>query len=202
MDSLTGAAKDWATPTSAIQGGRYEYAKAGKGGMDISSQTQNWHTPHGMSGIDHTGKVGAGGEFAKQVEQWATPKAITGGANSKREERNAGGPDLQEMVNAWPTPDASADKYRLSGNSQQSKSLEPLSRAFMAYSPQTQAIQGGQESSPAGQTSRRRLNPAFGCFLMGIPCWWTNPGVTSCAQSAMASYRCRLQQHLSNLHAG
>jgi hypothetical protein len=33
-------------------------------------------------------------------ESWATPKAITGGANSNREARGAGGPDLQEMVKA------------------------------------------------------------------------------------------------------
>jgi hypothetical protein len=37
---------------------------------------------------------------------WPTPKALTGGANSKREERGAGGADLQEAATlaAWPTP--------------------------------------------------------------------------------------------------
>lgn len=57
----------------------------------------------------------------------------------------------------------------------------------------------GQESSQDGPGSRRRLNPAFGCWLMGLPCWWTNPGITSSVRSEMVSYRCRLQSHLSCL---
>lgn len=35
---------------------------------------------------------------------WPTAKALTGGANSKREQRGAGGPDLQEAAENWPTP--------------------------------------------------------------------------------------------------
>jgi len=37
---------------------------------------------------------------------WPTPKVPTGGANSKREQRGAGGADLQEAVTlaSWPTP--------------------------------------------------------------------------------------------------
>jgi hypothetical protein len=41
--------------------------------------------------------------------------------------------------------------------------------------------------------SRRRLNPAFGCWLMGWPCWWTNPAITSSARSEMESYRSALR---------
>lgn len=37
---------------------------------------------------------------------WPTAKALTGGANSRREERGAGGPDLQEAVQNWATPTA------------------------------------------------------------------------------------------------
>lgn len=38
---------------------------------------------------------------------WPTPKTVTGGANSKRAERKAGGADLQEvahLLTGWPTP--------------------------------------------------------------------------------------------------
>ena len=48
----------------------------------------------------------------------------------------------------WPTPDASPHKYRLSGNSQQSKSLN--------------AIHGG------------KLNPTWVEWLMGFPLGWTD----------------------------
>jgi hypothetical protein len=43
---------------------------------------------------------------------WPTPKAMTGGANSKREERGAGGPDLQEAVQlvGWQTPTVNDSK--------------------------------------------------------------------------------------------
>lgn len=57
----------------------------------------------------------------------------------------------------------------------------------------------GRQLSPTDRTLPRRLNPAFACWLMGWPIWWTNPALTSCAKLAMASYRCRLQWHLSSL---
>ncbi len=56
--------------------------------------------------------------------QWATPKSLTGGANSKREQRGAGGPDLQEQVYRFsppapPTPDGPP-------SSKARRSLNPL----------------------------------------------------------------------------
>jgi hypothetical protein len=76
----------------------------------LKGAATGWLTPHGMSGIDHTGKLGAGGECAQQATNWVppsarpTPKAISGGANSKRAARGSGGPDLQESVTNWGTP--------------------------------------------------------------------------------------------------
>ena len=46
--------------------------------LQVKVQT-NWLTPHGMGGIDSTGKLGAGGEFAKQATQWLTPNVPNGG---------------------------------------------------------------------------------------------------------------------------
>ena len=59
----------------------------------------------------------------------------------------------------------------------------------------------GRELSPTGRTLRRRLNPAFGCWLMGWPIWWTNPALINCVRSEMESYRFRLQSHLLSLCA-
>jgi hypothetical protein len=124
-----------------------------KAQVGLENQTRMWTTPHGMAGIDKNGKAGAGGNFAKQSPAWrpqdaevstrSTPRTITGGGETAQRKKelgreDSGGGDLQSQVQTWnlpvsarPTPDASADKYRLSGNSQQSKSLEPTSRAFM-----------------------------------------------------------------------
>lgn len=41
---------------------------------------------------------------------WPTAKVLQGDPNSKREERGAGGPDLQEMAVNWPTPSATEDR--------------------------------------------------------------------------------------------
>lgn len=68
-----------------------------------------------------------------------------------------------------------------------------------SYSRQDQATADGPQSSQSAPTSRPRLNPAFGCWLMNWPAWWTNPAVTSCVQSEMALYRFRQQRHLSCL---
>ncbi len=37
--------------------------------------SKSWKTPHGMSGMDQTGKLGGGGEFAKQATNWPTANA-------------------------------------------------------------------------------------------------------------------------------
>ena len=60
--------------------------------------------------------------------------------------------------NLFPTPDASPQKYRLNGNSQQSNSLPALAK------------KGELSSSPG------RLNPAWVEWLMGWPIGWTDLG--------------------------
>jgi len=55
---------------------------------------------------------------------------------------------LSEEVKMWPTPTSSKHKYRLRGNSQQSKSLA--------------ALAGGQ------------LSPKWVEWLMGFPLGWTD----------------------------
>lgn len=67
---------------------------------------------------------------------------------------------------------------------------------FVAYSPQAQAITDGQPSSSDSDGSRPRLNPAFVCWLMGLPPLWTNPDATSFVQQEMAAYRCALRSRL------
>lgn len=43
----------------------------------------------------------------KEYSSWPTAKAISGGANSNRKARGAGGPDLQEAAQNWTTPSSS-----------------------------------------------------------------------------------------------
>jgi len=55
---------------------------------------------------------------------------------------------LADQVRLWPTPDASPHKYRLQGDSQQSRSLN--------------GVHGG------------KLNPEWVEWLMGFPIGWTD----------------------------
>jgi hypothetical protein len=80
---------------------------------------------------------------------WTTPTAHMSKETNAPSEHRRNTPTLTAQVNQrWPTPDASAHKYRLSGNSQQSNSL--------------MALAGG------------KLNPDWTEWLMGWPPGWTD----------------------------
>lgn len=70
-----------------------------------------WLTPAGLAGVDHSGKVGAGGEFHKQVTQWMTPRAsmASNGSDSASQKRlqEGSGLGLKDQAKQWrPTPTA------------------------------------------------------------------------------------------------
>lgn len=52
---------------------------------DGSASRGAWLTPFGMNGITQDGRVGAGGEFAKQVSQWMPPVVPNGGRSVSAE---------------------------------------------------------------------------------------------------------------------
>lgn len=54
--------------------------------------------------------------------------------------------------------------------------------------------------APFLNTCSRRLNPAFVCWLMGWPWWWTRAERISFAAEEMALWRSRARQLLSNLY--
>ena len=85
----------WPRPTWAP-------ATAGRGG---SASPGAWLTPAGIAGLDHTGKAGAGGEFAQQATTWTTPTALE---RSGQGERNKA---LVLDVKAWATPDCNTSSY-------------------------------------------------------------------------------------------
>lgn len=60
-----------------------------------------WLTPHGITGVDYSGKLGAGGEFAAQVERWPTPDC-----NTSTYSNGFAGPNIREAAAQWQTPKA------------------------------------------------------------------------------------------------
>ncbi len=71
--------------------------------------------------------------------------------------------NLREQIN-WPTPIASEQKYRLKGNSQQSKGL--TSTVIQSHHSRPGQMEIGTKSQPV-------LNPQFVEWLMGWPIGWT-----------------------------
>ena len=137
-----------------------------------------------------------------QAAQWATPNAHDGHRPSPDLHSTQHG-NLSRSASLWPTPAArdhkganSAEHATITGGGR--KHMDQLAN-FVAHSRPVQSILDGRELSPTTRILRRRLNPAFGCWLMGWPIWWTSPAVTSSAQSAMESWRCAQRRLLCSL---
>lgn len=141
----------------------------------------------------------SGTTLTDAVRAWATPMASdVNGVRSADGKRAVG---LNTMTSTWATPAARDYKgapkelTRPDGKSR----LDQLDRQAENFSPRVQATPDGPESSPPAPTLPLRLNPAFGCWLMGWPTWWTNTGPTACARSEMALWRSRLQSLCDSL---
>ena len=94
-----------AWPTANVGNGqRGSITPDGRRGRGLETESKNWLTPHGMNGIDRTGKRGAGGEFAKQVTRWDTPKASHSDKGGPNMRDSKGRPQLTNQVCKWATP--------------------------------------------------------------------------------------------------
>jgi len=171
-DSLTGVSRNWTTPKAKTGGANSKRAERGAGGTDLQEQSENWLTPHGMYGTDHTGKTGRGGEFAKQANQWQTPATDSFRSRGGDQKDEMG---LDQQARFFPTP-AQRDYRTPNRESYQERSGtkkgEQLQN-FVAHSLPDPVIPDGRESSPVDPTLRRRLNPRFVEWLMGFPIGWT-----------------------------
>lgn len=158
-----------------------------------------WATPDTNTATYSNGRFGQ--NLREQAAQWPTPKASHDqGVKSELKRKS---PSLHATAATWPTPasrDAnganSAEHVLVTGRGR--KHMDQLAN-FVVHSPQAQQTNDGKESSSNTPGSRRRLNPAFVCLLMGWPWWWTNPGLTSSVRPAMESYRSRQLELLSSL---
>lgn len=198
----------WMTPSvSNSQGNEYTRDR-GQPGMErltLTGQAQQWPTPRATDGTKGgPNQAGSKGDLMlpSAAAQWPTPRAEERGQHNSQDSGMA----LSAQAAQWPTP-ASRD-YRTPN----SKSLEERGHGTKGeqlqnyvehhFSPQGLLTTDGETSCKPPHGSPRRLNPAFACWLMGWPIWWTNPALTSCARSEMVSYRCRLQWHLLSLCGG
>lgn len=199
-DSLTGVTRTWKTPHGFSAGN-------GPDGNEFSTQVRLWQTPASDSfrsrGGDRADEMG----LDQQARMfWPTPTEDNanncGGPSRSRED---GFSDLTVAVSTWPTARARDGKgspgvlVRKDGKSR----LDQLDvMAERGFSLPVQPIPDGQPSSPESPISRRRLNPAFAAWLMGMPWWWTSIGPISFARSEMESWRSQQRSLLQSLVGG
>ena len=155
--TLTEAIRDWATPLAADSRGA-----AGAGKEELPNQAQNWATPRAEDGES------AGERVSRGVADTLTAQArnTTWDRNEypTTTSRDMKGRDLDSRHGG-----ASLAHAIETGEYSHSTRLDPTASS-------------GPASSPECPTLRRRLNPAFVCWLMGWTWWWTHADVTNSEQ--------------------
>ena len=143
-----------------------------------------------------------------KAKDWPNPKGTDGTKGGPNQAGSKGDLMLPSAAAQWPTPAARDSK---GANSEQHalitgggrKHMDQLSN-FVAHSSHlAQPMPDGQSSCESGpdspQPSTKRLNPAFGEWLMGWPVGWTIAEPSASSASETASWRFALQQQLSCL---
>jgi hypothetical protein len=136
-----------------------------------------------------------GGDLQAAAQDWQTPGANDwkGACQEGQRQRQL---DEQVEVGSWakglyPTPSAtpygSAQNEGRVEHKRPSKGTPSLS-TWASSLPAPEATGGRSRSS-----LRRRLNPAFVCWLMGFPWWWTQAEPISFGAQGTQSFLSRLR---------
>jgi hypothetical protein len=172
------------------------------------------HGMAGMDTSSHLG-AGRIPLVAQASQLWITPRASGNTPGSARRQERGPSPGLDSQADQWATPNALSGTGYLSGSNRDTwrPTLEGQAqgKAATLHSPRPARATGrrGPWSSPEARISRlrfrgwiawrspawlrrwkarraKRLNPAFVCWLMGWPWFWTHPGLTSSGPAATA----------------
>jgi hypothetical protein len=97
---------------------------------------------------------------ASESSYWPIAKASTGGANSRRAARGAGGPDLQEATDQWQTPSASEARLGYQQRPEEMASQQnqqSLSTEAMNWATPDAGVRGGFNRSRSENAAQRPL---------------------------------------------
>lgn len=133
----------------AVRVARGDYTRDGgkKGAerMALEGVAKQWPTMHGLRPHGAETHAKNARPLNEVVSLWMSPKTPTGGGQATRKSKGGGLRKLEDQIQA-------------------------------IYSPPVPVISPhGSELSPTRRILRPRLNPAFVCWMMGWPWWWTNP---------------------------
>ena len=180
VDSLTGAVKTWATP-NAHDGRRPGSDATSTQGANLKRDAELWTTPqaHDQSGGDperaKRGCAEAGNKnLADDVTLWQTPAARDYRTPNRSPEQHAD--QLQNFV------EHSLQDQMILGGHGLFKNSHGLPQHFPTPSASMATVQDLEQAATAGNSpdrpkyssmEKRRLNPRFVEFLMGLPVGWT-----------------------------
>lgn len=168
--SLEGLCTGWPTPKAEEDGRTLEQYEAGR--------MRGFEARRGKTSGGPSSKQGTLA-IAVQLTGWPTPNTPSGGPNSKRKERGAGGADLEEVANmaGWATP--TARDHKDGASTLDNTPINSLLGRQVSLSP---APMENSDASP--QTKRASLNPRFSLWLQGYPIAWAH-----CAEAVTRSAR-------------
>jgi hypothetical protein len=193
-DTLTAVTKQWPSPMASLgeagntsrSGERKDEALIGAIAKEVSANTSwqrnQYPTPTAASygtsqnGKDHERPSNGTPSLDTWASNWATP---TASEHTGAQKKTSNGPSLRAQAATWPTPAArdykgtNSESYQTRSDSAKGEQLPNYVEHF--FLPAQVISTDGQSLSPTTRTLSRRLNPAFVCWLMGWPTWWTHP---------------------------
>lgn len=211
--TLPSEAKTWPTPVAkhAPRGKGQTYLSNGAGNACLATDAAKWPTP---SARDHKGapdelRTSNARPLNEVAKIWPTLDC-----NTSTKSNGRFGPNIREAAVRFSTaeiPDWKIEELEeigthtcdICGTVSRHNMTQPCpvckrhTPGTVTYDSSLQAQKPTGEASQA--TSTRRLNPAFACWLMGWPWWWTRAEQISFAAQEMESYRSRLLWRLSSL---
>lgn len=168
--TLNGSAELWTTPGAADgDKGPVQYPR---GNPSLGQSAALW-TPRASENENRTTHHqpsvanGHGRALAAEASSWACLTAADGSRSTDPETSREGATSLTGQSLLWGTPRANDWKDDSPGSAPVNGYLSRQAREHET---------NGQPSSPSGQTSPLRLNPAFVCWLMGWPEGWSDAG--------------------------
>lgn len=132
-----------------------------------------------------------------QVNQWSTPTGTEG--TKQPHPRREGDRTLTSDAQGY-SPPVPAWVEMACSMTFENFSEATLEQLGAALKPSEEIPSAGETSSKPARGLRRRLSPAFDCWLMGAPWFWTRAEPINFAAQETASFRSKLLAHLSNLH--
>jgi hypothetical protein len=119
---------------------------------------------------------------------WRTPTTMDAEqAGGKGRMKRRGKVTLHLQADQWPSPNARDHKGQdIPGRHGGASLSHAVETGEFSHQPPT--IQPGPQSAKPLRTSNQKLNPAFVCWLMGFPWFWTRVEPISYAAQATESY--------------